>query len=174
MACLWRCFRRQIATHKLNEIEGVALLSADHSIVTLDANEDDLVESRGVTDEIQKLTSLLSTSADSMDEGFKSKLKGYVHTHLKTVAQENILGSINISSREVAQNMLRKVGVDQRRTELEYLLGAVVDPEEAASAVVSTQPTRQHEITAEYIEEEEEEGEEDADNRLVSRKAVLA
>lgn len=126
MSCLWRCLRRKIATH--NEIEGVALLSADHSIITLDANEDDLLEARGVTDEIQQIHNILfSDAAAVMDEGLRQKLKDYMDAKTRTVTQQNIMDAININSKGVAKDVVRKLDVVQRQTEMEHLLGTVIE-----------------------------------------------
>ena len=121
----WIAYRRK----NIHEIEGIALLSDDHSIVTLDANEEDLLEARGVADEIQKLTDILySDAATAIDDGLKTKLQHYIKTKSKTVAQQNVMDAINISSEGVARDVIRKMDVAQRQTEIEHLLCTVTAP----------------------------------------------
>lgn len=129
MSCLWRCLRRKMAEHKLNEIEGVALLSANHSIVTLDATEEDLLEARGECDKLRQIQDVLfSDAAQVMDEGLKRKLKDYIDTKTKAVAQQNIMDKINIDTEGVAQDMVQILDVEQQKTRMEHLLGSVINP----------------------------------------------
>lgn len=118
-----------MAERKLNEIEGVSLLSAGHCIVTLDATEDDLLEARGESDKLRQIQDVLfSDAAQAMDEGLKQKLKDYMDTKTKAVARQNIMDTINIDTKGVAQDMIQILDVGQRQTEIEHLLGSVISP----------------------------------------------
>lgn len=129
MSCLWECLRKRINKHNLNEIEGVALLSADHSIITLDANEDDWMEARGMTADIQKIQNILFSDAGAlMDEDFKQNLKDYLETKTRIITEQNIMDSIDINTKEVAQDIIRKYEIEQHKTEIEHLLKSVNDP----------------------------------------------
>ena len=117
------------------------MLSADHTFVTLDLNEDDCRSVREVSTKMTKLKGILDSGATSgMLEGLWSKLHDFVHDEMNITEQEKMMEVIDIDAKGVAQLILRKMVVDQRQTEIEHLLGTV-----AAPAVIVRQPTRKAE-----------------------------
>lgn len=147
-------------------------MSADHSIVTLDATEDDLLDARGVTEEIKRLRDILfSDAAAAMDENLRQKVMDYITTKSRTVAQQNIMDAININTKGVAQDVLRKLDVDQRKTEIEHLLGTVVEPAASSQMVVVESQSAPLVIVDDDNDKEEEEEKRKGDRH--ARKAQL-
>lgn len=125
LTCLRRiwCLKKE---KKLDKVEKWALLSADHAIVYMDATEDDLM---GETEYVNQIQDVLgSEAAQVIDEGTKKMLKDYLDAKTRTVAQRNIMDTININSKGVAQDVIQILDVGQRQSEMEHLLGSVINP----------------------------------------------
>lgn len=114
--------------HRFNQIEGVALLSSDHSIVNLDTDEDDLIEARGAVDEINRLQQFLYSDASvAMEESMKKNLEDYLETKKRTISQKHVMDAINITTKGVAKDVVRKITLDQQQAEVQHLLKSIID-----------------------------------------------
>lgn len=122
----------------LNRVESVALLSADHSVVCLDAGEDDMRGARGAVAEVSKLQELLSSDvAMAMDDTMKKSMRDYLDVKLRTISQKHVMDAINITSNSVANDVVQRIHLDQQRAEVSHLLKSVID---TSPPSLSTQP----------------------------------
>ena len=111
----------------INKIEGVPLLSSEHSIVFLDTTEEDSRDTRQVLDDIEKIQQVLASEQSTVLGGkLKSTMQSYLDSIVSTRSQRQLIDSFNITSDKVAYDIVEGLKLDQQMDTMNRLLSSVV------------------------------------------------